>query len=139
MVVAWYSLKLLFRDHPKLRVMGLFGCTHKTVAMGVPLINAIYEDNPAVGLYTLPLLIWHPMQLVIGSFLAPRLMKFVESESERLGIGEEEGGQEFATTTLSTPGVGDSSALSDSEEGRIAVRSQSLATGTQTSKGEDDV
>ena len=50
------------------------------------MINAIYEGNPAVGLYTLPLLIWHPMQLVIGTFLAPRLAKFVKREEERLGL-----------------------------------------------------
>ena len=85
MAIAWLALGLLFPNAPEQRVMGLFGCTHKTVAMGVPLINAIYEDNSAVGLYTLPLLIWHPMQLVIGTFLAPRLAAFVEQEKIRLG------------------------------------------------------
>jgi sodium/bile acid cotransporter 7 len=99
MVVAWYSLKLVFPTEPKLRVMGLYGCTHKTVAMGVPLINAIYEGNPAVGLYTLPLLIWHPLQLVIGSFLAPKLAAFVKREQERLGIVEDENGNEVAKET----------------------------------------
>jgi len=84
MILAWFLLKLFFRNEPKLRVMGLFGCTHKTVAMGVPLINAIFDDNPNLGLYTLPLLIWHPLQLVIGSFLVPRLNRFVNSEKERL-------------------------------------------------------
>ena len=84
MTLAWYTLKLLFPNEPTLRVMGLFGCTHKTVAMGVPLINAIYENNPLVGLYTLPLLIWHPMQLVLGSYLAPKLNAWVQSEKERL-------------------------------------------------------
>lgn len=84
MMLAWLLLKLAFPEHPKLRVMGLFGCTHKSVAMGVPLINAIYEDNPLIGYYTLPLLIWHPMQLVIGSALAPKLSAFVAREEERL-------------------------------------------------------
>lgn len=84
MVLAWYGLKLLFPNDPRLRVMGLFGCTHKSVAVGIPLINAIYEKSPLVGYYTLPLLIWHPMQLVIGSFLAPRLATFVEQEEDRL-------------------------------------------------------
>jgi sodium/bile acid cotransporter 7 len=69
--------------------MGLFGCTHKTVAIGVPLINAIYEGSPYIGVYTLPLLIWHPMQLVVGTILAPRLAKWVEAEKERLGIVDE--------------------------------------------------
>jgi sodium/bile acid cotransporter 7 len=50
--------------------MDLFGGTHKTVAIGVPLINAIYEGSPYIGVYTLPLLIWHPMQLVVGTLLA---------------------------------------------------------------------
>mmetsp|Transcript_69483 Transcript_69483/g.104853 ORF Transcript_69483/g.104853 Transcript_69483/m.104853 type:complete len:430 (-) Transcript_69483:42-1331(-) len=89
MTLAWYALRLFFPNEPTLRVMGLYGCSHKTVAMGVPLINAIYEGNPLVGLYTLPLLIWHPMQLVVGSFLAPRLSAWVESEKERLGWPEE--------------------------------------------------
>jgi sodium/bile acid cotransporter 7 len=91
MALAWVCLRILFRDEPKLQAMGLFGCTHKTVAMGVPLINAIYESNPSVGLYTLPLLIWHPMQLVVGSFVAPYVAAYVkrrEAETEK----EEDGG-----------------------------------------------
>lgn len=84
MVVAWFSLRVLFRGEPKLQAMGLFGCTHKTVAMGVPLINAIYEDNPLVGLYTLPLLIWHPMQLVLGTAVAPHVAAYVKAKEEIL-------------------------------------------------------
>lgn len=61
-----------------------------SVALGVPLINAIYETDPNLGSYTLPLLIWHPMQLVIGSFLAPRLLAFVQREKERLGIKDDD-------------------------------------------------
>ncbi len=69
MIVYFFSLYFLFQ-----------------VAMGVPLINAIYENDPLVGLYTLPLLIWYPMQLVVGSFLAPKLLLWVKAEKERLGI-----------------------------------------------------
>ena len=89
-VVAWFSLRALFRDEPKMRVMGLFGCTHKTIAVGVPLITSIYAGNPNLGLYTLPLLIWYPMQLIIGSLLLPRLKAFIASENERLGIVDKE-------------------------------------------------
>ena len=85
MALAWFTLGLVFRDQPGLRVMGLFGCTHKTVALGVPLIGAIYENSPDVGLFTLPLLIWHPMQLLVGSLLVPRLLEYGEREKERLG------------------------------------------------------
>ena len=33
-VIAWAGLKVLFPNKPKLRVMGLFGCTQKTVSVG---------------------------------------------------------------------------------------------------------
>jgi solute carrier family 10 (sodium/bile acid cotransporter), member 7 len=85
MILAWYSLAFLFPTDPALRIMGLFGCTHKTVAMGIPLINAIYFDNPNVGLYTLPLLVWHTLQLLVGTTIAPRLNAWVQRENARLG------------------------------------------------------
>jgi sodium/bile acid cotransporter 7 len=84
MVAAWYSLKFLFHDEPELRVMGLFGCVQKTVALGVPLIASVYKGDPNEGLYTLPILIWHPMQLVVGSMLVPRLKAFIHAERKRL-------------------------------------------------------
>jgi len=73
MMLAWLALKLLFRDEPRLRVVGLFGCTQKSIAMGIPLIGAIYETDPRAGIFALPLLIWHPLQLLVHSALAPRL------------------------------------------------------------------
>lgn len=84
MITAWYSLKFLFHDEPELRVMGVFGCVQKTVALGVPLIASVYKGDPNVGIYTLPILIWHPMQLVLGSMLVPRLKAFILSERKRL-------------------------------------------------------
>ena len=86
MIMAWFLLKFLFPNNPRLRVMGLYGCTHKSVATGIPLITAIYGGNGSVGLYTLPLLIWHPMQLMVGTFLTPRLSRFVISEQKRLEL-----------------------------------------------------
>lgn len=96
MVMAWFSLRYLYPDQPKLRVTGLFGCTHKTISIGVPLINAIYGSHPNIGLYTLPILIWHPMQLVIGTLLMPKLQAFIQREQERLGIQDDSvtGGEE---------------------------------------------
>jgi solute carrier family 10 (sodium/bile acid cotransporter), member 7 len=84
MTVAWFMLRGMFPDEPQLRVMGLFGCTQKTIAIGVPLIKSIYDGDSRLGLFTLPLLIWYPMQMVIGSALAPRLRAFVASEKKRL-------------------------------------------------------
>jgi sodium/bile acid cotransporter 7 len=61
MVSSWYFLKIFWKNYPELRIMGFFGCHHKTLALGMPLINSIYSKNPKIGLYALPLIIWHPM------------------------------------------------------------------------------
>jgi sodium/bile acid cotransporter 7 len=78
MFIAWIALFIFFNRMPKLRVVGLYGCSTKTAALGIPLISAIYEDSPKLGIYTLPLLIWYPSQLIIGTMLAPRMSRFVE-------------------------------------------------------------
>ena len=96
MLLAWYSLRFLFRDQPHLIVMGLFGTTHKTVILGIPLIAALFPDDPDVGLYTLPILVYHPLELIGGGALAPFLAAFVEREQKRLDTekmirSEEEG------------------------------------------------
>lgn len=83
--LSWFLLRLFFPDQPELCVMGLFGCTQKTLGLGIPLLNAMYENHPKLGLYTLPLLVWYQMELVLGSFFIPRLAKFVDDERERLG------------------------------------------------------
>ncbi|CAM9127014.1 unnamed protein product, partial [Ectocarpus fasciculatus] len=44
----------------------LYTCTHKTVALGIPLISAVYEGSDDVGLYSIPLLMYHPLQVVIA-------------------------------------------------------------------------
>merc|ERR1712157_74831 len=90
MLLAWLLLKLFFKHNPKLHVTGLFGCTHKSMAMGILLINAIFEGNDSIGLYTLPILIWHPMQIFIGSALAPRLATYVEMKLQEVSNFEGE-------------------------------------------------
>lgn len=103
MALAWVSSGLLFGTQPEVRIVALYGCTEKTVSMGIPVINAIYENSPALGLYTLPLLIWHPMQLVLGSFLVPFLRDFVARENIRLGREEPD-----SSSTASRPRSGGS-------------------------------
>ena len=84
MALAWTSMLVLFSKEPKVQVVGVFACTHKTVSVGVPLITSIYPDSPLLGLYILPLLIWYPTQLVLGTALAPYLAKYVVRKEKEL-------------------------------------------------------
>jgi len=99
-IIAWICLKILFRDSPRLRVMGIFGCVQKSAAVGIPLIGAIYEHDPKLaGLYTLPLLIWHPSQMILGSALVPHLAEGVKKLEEYLGDPNAKRRQSFFGST----------------------------------------
>jgi sodium/bile acid cotransporter 7 len=88
MLLAWYCLRLLFKPQTELRIMGLFGCTYKSIAVGIPLISTMYENSPYVGLYTLPLIIWNTTQLIIGTALVPSLQRFQKRENTCIVVEE---------------------------------------------------
>ena len=85
-ILAWqfYSLSCLKLSLPD-RIAGLFCSCHKTLALGVPLITSIYENSDdGAGLYTIALLIYHPLLIVFGSVFVPRLKAMVAKERKDL-------------------------------------------------------
>ena len=93
------------------------------------MIGAIYENDPQVGLYTLPLLVWYPLQLVVGSFLIPRLREFVAMEQRRLRGDDDIGddmtleGDSFYGSSLAPSRGGSSLAPSrGSNGGKVGVK-----------------
>jgi solute carrier family 10 (sodium/bile acid cotransporter), member 7 len=120
--LAWFSLGLFFPNQPKLRVMGVFGCPAKTIALGIPLINSMYDGNPNLALYALPLLVWHPTQLIVGTLLAPRLAAYVQVETKRLEqekidmADETRKQQDEAKDTVVQPAGTDLEAASDDKQ-----------------------
>ena len=62
-------------------VAGVFCASHKTLAFGLPLVNTIFEGNPNLAAYCAPIMFIHPLQLVLGSLLIPRLSKYTEADA----------------------------------------------------------
>lgn len=59
--------------NPADRIAALMGASQKTLAAGVPMAQLIFSDNPALGLILLPVLVYHPVQLIAGAWLVPRI------------------------------------------------------------------
>ena len=57
------------------RITAIFCGSKKTLASGVPMAKLIFGANPALGLILLPIMIYHPLQLVICGVLARRWAK----------------------------------------------------------------
>lgn len=63
-------------------VSAMFCASQKTLAFGLPLIQTIFEGNPNLALFCAPLMFFHPLELIIGSSLIPRLERYTASDAE---------------------------------------------------------
>jgi sodium/bile acid cotransporter 7 len=54
------------------RITAVFCASKKTLASGVPMAQLIFRGHPGLGLVLLPLLVYHPLQLVVCGWLAGR-------------------------------------------------------------------
>ncbi|KAL7496146.1 hypothetical protein ACHAWT_005576 [Skeletonema menzelii] len=93
--MAWVCmlLRILFplpKSEPKFHATGLFLSISKTMPMGIPLINALYKDHPNLALFTLPLLVWYPLTIVMGILIAPRVSEYVRNEETALRKWQDE-------------------------------------------------
>ena len=64
------------------RIAAAFCGSKKTIASGVPMAQLIFGADPHIGLILLPLMIYHPLQLVICGVLAGRWAKRVDPEPQ---------------------------------------------------------
>ena len=70
LLTSWSARALKFARED--RVAAMFCGSKKTLASGVPMAKLIFGAHPAMGMILLPIMIYHPLQLVISGFLAER-------------------------------------------------------------------
>ena len=64
------------------RIAALFCGSKKTLASGVPMARLIFGANPGLGVILLPIMIYHPLQLLVGGWLAGRFAASQQQENE---------------------------------------------------------
>jgi solute carrier family 10 (sodium/bile acid cotransporter), member 7 len=57
------------------RIAALFCGSKKTLASGVPMARLIFGAQPSLAVILLPIMIYHPLQLVVGGWLAGRFAR----------------------------------------------------------------
>jgi sodium/bile acid cotransporter 7 len=70
--LTWLLAGLCGFERPE-RIAALFCGSKKTLASGVPMARLIFGAQPSLALILLPIMIYHPLQLVVGGWLAGRL------------------------------------------------------------------
>lgn len=75
-LVAWAARAAGFSRAD--RIASMFCGSKKTLASGVPMARLIFGAHPGIGVILLPIMIYHPLQLVICGVLAQRWAKRTE-------------------------------------------------------------
>jgi sodium/bile acid cotransporter 7 len=65
----------IFRFERGNAVAALFCAPQKTLAAAVPLAKLIFATHPGLGLILLPVMLYHPLQLLVGGLLVNQLNK----------------------------------------------------------------
>jgi sodium/bile acid cotransporter 7 len=76
LTLTWLAGKLLGFERSD-RIAALFCGSKKTLASGVPMARVIFGSAPSLAVILLPIMIYHPLQLVVGGWLAGRLSRQV--------------------------------------------------------------
>jgi len=66
---------------PKDIIALMFCATHKSLTLGMPILKIIYAGDKILPLISIPLLIYHPTQILLGGFLVPTLKNWLQSVS----------------------------------------------------------
>ncbi|GFX84619.1 glycosylphosphatidylinositol anchor attachment 1 protein [Trichonephila clavipes] len=81
--LAFYMSTLyFFRFTPEDIVAILYCSTHKSLTLGFPMLKVLYSNQAQFILISFPLLVYHPMQILIGSFLVPLLQKWIQNKTK---------------------------------------------------------
>ncbi|CAG2203611.1 P7 [Mytilus edulis] len=51
----------------------LFCCTHKSLTLGIPIVKILFSNHPGLSVISVPLLIYHPTQILLGGLLVPTI------------------------------------------------------------------
>lgn len=68
------GIRLIGFEHGN-AMAALFCAPQKTLAAGAPMANLIFADHPGLGLILLPIMFYHPLQLLAGGLMINRITK----------------------------------------------------------------
>ncbi|XP_066042617.1 sodium/bile acid cotransporter 7 isoform X2 [Chamaea fasciata] len=61
----------------------VFCSTHKSLTLGIPMLKIVFAGYEHLSLISVPLLIYHPAQILLGSLLVPTIKSWMVSRQKR--------------------------------------------------------
>ncbi|XP_068961574.1 sodium/bile acid cotransporter 7 isoform X1 [Petaurus breviceps papuanus] len=60
----------------------IFCSTHKSLTLGIPMLKIVFAGHEHLSLISVPLLIYHPAQILLGSLLVPTIKSWMVSRQK---------------------------------------------------------
>uniref|UniRef100_A0A8C9ZJS7 Solute carrier family 10 member 7 n=1 Tax=Sander lucioperca TaxID=283035 RepID=A0A8C9ZJS7_SANLU len=60
----------------------MFCSTHKSLTLGIPMLKIVFEGYEHLSMISVPLLIYHPAQILLGSILVPTIRSWMTSRQK---------------------------------------------------------
>eukprot|EP00055_Hartaetosiga_balthica_P006793 m.22178 g.22178 ORF g.22178 m.22178 type:complete len:358 (-) comp5429_c0_seq1:2205-3278(-) len=73
-----------FKFAPKDTACVLFCATHKSLTLGIPILNIVFGGYKNLSLISVPILIYHPAQILLGGVLVPTVKAWVTKASNTI-------------------------------------------------------
>ncbi|XP_041078793.1 sodium/bile acid cotransporter 7-A-like isoform X2 [Polyodon spathula] len=64
----------------------MFCATHKSLTLGIPMLKIVFEGYEHLSLISVPLLIYHPAQILLGSVLVPTIKSWMVKRQKALTL-----------------------------------------------------
>lgn len=64
----------------------MFCSTHKSLTLGIPMLKIIFHGSSSLSFLSIPLLVYHPCQILIGGLLVPRVKSWMERKDDKQAL-----------------------------------------------------
>ncbi|XP_062372842.1 sodium/bile acid cotransporter 7 [Sardina pilchardus] len=64
----------------------IFCATHKSLTLGIPMLKIVFAGDENLSLVSVPLLVYHPAQILLGSVLVPTIRAWMNSRQKAMKL-----------------------------------------------------
>ncbi|XP_057710123.1 sodium/bile acid cotransporter 7 isoform X2 [Corythoichthys intestinalis] len=68
----------------------VFCSTHKSLTLGIPMLKIVLAGDERLSLISVPLLIYHPAQILLGSLLVPTIRRWMTARQKLLKMSSQQ-------------------------------------------------
>ncbi|KAH8046994.1 symporter [Aureococcus anophagefferens] len=71
-------------------ICAVFCASHKSLTLGIPVLRIVFPDHPCLPMLSAPLLMYHPIQIVLGGLLVPSIRSWADRVAAAQKLGDAE-------------------------------------------------